>query len=63
MACTTKSQHNFYLSEETRRMLNTIKAFRGDATIDDTLNFIASVKIDEVLENKIGRKIAKSASR
>ena len=58
-----KSQHNFYLSEETRRMLNTIKAFRGDATIDDTLAFIASTKIDEVLENKFGRKIAKSASR
>ncbi len=50
----TKSQHNFYLSEETRRMLNTIKAFRNDATIDDTLAYIASMKINEILATRFG---------
>ena len=53
----TKSQHNFYLSEETRRMLNTIKAFRNDATIDDTLAYIASMKINEILTTRFGWKL------
>lgn len=63
MTNSNKKQHNFYLSQETRRMLNTIKAFRGDETIDDTLAYIAEVKINEILEIKYGRKIAKKASR